>query len=468
MKSSPTFRTLCLALACAAITFSMAVCAEAQTVDFLANFNGVNGNSPNGLIQATDGNFYGTAYSGGAYGEGTVFRMTPSGALKTIYSFCSGNCSDGNGPYLLVLGSDANLYGVTIYGGVGLSGTVYRLTLGGEFTLLHTFCSDSTCSDGKNPNGFGLGSDGSFYGTTAYGGEFNNGVFFQIGPTGKFKVLHSFCALSGCLDGSFPLWPIQGQDGNFYGTAARGGTQGGGVIYKLSPSGDYQVIHNFCSQGNCADGGVILPLVQDAKGNFFGVTSFGGAHGSGTVFELTAERQFKILHSFDPSVDGDYPNAGLALANDGNLYGVNLDGKYGDGTAYEITPEGIFTLLYTFDVSGNAPYVPLFQGTDGLLYGSTDPYTGSSNGTIFSLSNGLSPLVETVPTAGKVRQRILILGNDLTGTTSVTFNGVPAEFKVEKDSFIRATVPEGTTTGTVSVVTPSGTLNSNPQFVVTK
>ncbi len=457
-----------LALMAVAITFSLAVNAQAQTVTFLANFNGDNGNSPNAVIQATDGNFYGTAYSGGASDRGNVFRMTPSGSLKTIYSFCSTDCNDGSGPYSLVLGSDGNLYGVVIYGGVGLSGTLYRLTLGGEFTLLHTFCSDSTCSDGENPNGIGLGSDGNFYGTTAYGGKFNNGVFFQISPTGKFKVLHSFCALSGCLDGSFPLWPIQGQDGNFYGTAAQGGTSGAGVIYKLSPGGDYQVIYNFCSHGDCADGGVILPLVQDAKGKLFGVTSFGGVHGSGTVFELTGEHQFKILHSFDSSVDGGYPNAGVTLANDGNLYGVNLEGMYGDGTMFEITPEGVFTLLYTFDVSGNAPYVPLFQGSDGLLYGSTDPYTGSSNGTVFSLSNGLSPLVETVPTAGKVGKRILILGNNLTGTSSVTFNGVPAEFTVEKDSFIRATVPAGATTGTVSVVTPSGTLNSNPQFVVTK
>ncbi|MGA7753460.1 MAG: hypothetical protein WCB05_11530, partial [Candidatus Sulfotelmatobacter sp.] len=104
-----------------------------------------------------------------------------------------------------------------------------------------------------------------------------------------------------------------------------------------------------------------------------------------------------------------------------------------------------------------------------LLYGSTNYYTNSNiAGTIFSLSNDLSPLVETVPTGGKVGKRILILGNHLTGTTSVAFNGVPAEFTVEKDTFIRATVPEGATTGTVSVVTPSGTLNSNPQFVVTK
>jgi uncharacterized repeat protein (TIGR03803 family) len=296
--------------------------------------------------------------------------------------------------------------------------------------------------------------DGNFYGTTAYGGETSHGVFFRISPAGEFKVLHSFCSLSNCDDGDFPLSPIQGQDGNFYGTTVRGGTQGVGVIYKLTPDGSYEVLHDFCTvpAASCPAGGVVQPLVQDAKGNFFGITSFGGSHSFGTVFEFTSEHQLEVLYSFDPHVDGGDPGAGLALASDGNLYGANLYGKHGDGTLFEITPGGKFTLLYTFELGGNAPYVPLFQSTNGLFYGSTDPFTGSSQGSIFELSNDLGPLVETVPTGGHAGQRILILGNHLTGTTSVTFNGVPAEFKVEKDTFIRATVPAGAVTGTVSVV----------------
>ncbi len=117
---------------------------------------------------------------------------------------------------------------------------------------------------------------------------------------------------------------------------------------------------------------------------------------------------------------------------------------------------------------GALPVGPLFQGTDGSLYGTTPYGPNNTNGSVFKFSNSLTPLVQTAPGIGKVGQHVLILGNDLTGTTSVTFNGVPAEFKVEKNTFIRATVPAGATTGTVSVVTPSGTLNSNPQFVVTK
>jgi hypothetical protein len=157
----------------------------------------------------------------------------------------------------------------------------------------------------------------------------------------------------------------------------------------------------------------------------------------------------------------------LTLANDGNLYAVTGGGN--DNLILKITLAGGPTTVYRLRSSdGGPPVGPLFQGTDGGLYGTTTYGPGGFSGAVFRFSVGLSPLVETVPGAGKVGQHVLILGNGLNRTTSVTFNGVAAEFKVEKDTFIRATVPAGATTGTVSVVTPSGTLQSNPQFVVTK
>jgi uncharacterized repeat protein (TIGR03803 family) len=470
MKSSNFFLTL--ALACAAITFSLTMHAQAQTVSFL------NRTSANSVMQATDGNFYGTGGDGGAYGFGQVFRMTPAGKVGTIYSFCSqANCADGKYPDSApVLGSDGNLYGAVGYGGNSSgSGTIYKMTLSGEITTLYTFCPNAGCIDGRAPRNLILASDGNFYGTTEAGGKFGVGTIFRISSGGQFKVLHIFCSLTNCVDGENPHFaPIQGSDGNFYGATYAGGALGGGTLYQLTPGGSYQVIYNFCSygqSGGCPTGSNPETIVQDAAGNFFGMTAFGGdTHNDGTIFELTSDNQYSVLHQFDV-VDGTVPNMGLTPAKDGNFYGMTQGGGIkGFGNIFEISASGEFSSLYEFSPSrGYDPFAgPLFQGTDGNLYGTTIYGPTVNVGTIFKLSNGLGPLVETVPVAGKAGQSVLVLGNGLSGTSSVTFNGAAANFTVESDSYIKATVPRGATTGTVSVVTPSGTLKSNPQFVVTK
>lgn len=471
MKNSESLLSPGLALPCVAIIFSLAVCTQAQTVDFLLQFS--NQGHAGSVTQATDGNFYGAA-SGGTSDEGQIFRMTPAGELSTIYSFCSQpNCADGGfeepSP---ILGSDGNLYGVTTLGGnASGSGTFYKLTIDGQRTVLYTFCSASGCADGQWPYGVIQGWDGNFYGTTERGGANNQGIFFQISPTGSFKVLHSFCSQANCADGAGQN-VIQGIDGNFYGVGVVGGTLGGGVFYQMTPGGTYKVLYNFCSDVNCITGSYPRGIAQDAQGNFFGTAQYDGRNGYGTIFEITSKFQFHVLHWFDAK-HGNDPAFGVVLANDGNLYGTAMDSGAGNyaGTLFEVTPKGVYTPLYTFQ-SSSGPYDPwdrLFQGTDGLFYGATLYGTGACcYGTIFSLDNGLSPLVETVPTGSKVGRSVLILGDGLTGSTSVTFNGVAAKFTVESDTYIKAMVPAGATTGTVSVVTPSGTLNSNPQFVVTR
>jgi uncharacterized repeat protein (TIGR03803 family) len=486
MKGSKSLR-IRLALACAALTFSLAVCAQAQTVTDLANFNGQTGHGPFGsVMQATNGRFYGTTDAGGIYRSGNVFEVTSGGDLRVLYSFCAkAKCTDGaNSISAPVLGSDGNLYGVTLAGGSDAgdikggdifgSGTVYKLTLGGRLTTLYTFCPSIPCIDGQGPTGLMQASDGNFYGTTTVGGRFKEGTIFKVTPSGKFTVLYSFCSLANCTDGERPYFPpIQGIDGNFYGTTDVGGATGAGVVYELTASGTYQVLHSFCNHGSgyCPDGSVPTNIVQDSKGNLFGTTTFGGSNNWGTVFEITSTNQYIVLQSFD--FNHQNPLAGLILANDGNLYGVNQGAGRNGGNIVEINPAGVVTPVYTFgecDASGYNPSGSLFQGTDGNLYG-MNAYGGDGcggYGTIFSVSNGLSPLVETSPLASKVGQSVIILGNGLTGTASVTFNGVPAAFAVKSDTYIQATVPAGATTGTVSVVTASGTLKSNPQFVVTK
>ena len=464
-----------LTISCAAITLSVAVCAQAQTFTTLGNFTGFNGASPffGSMVQSTNGNYYGSTFYGGKNNNyGAIFQLTSAGKLSTLYTFCLlAGCPDGAFPEVApILGSDGNFYGTTVSGGNSINaGTVYKMTIGGKLTTLHAFCPTQPCSDGFGPVGLIQASNSNFYGVAGNGGAFNQGTIFELTSTGQFRVLHSFCNQPGCTTGALPgASPMQARNGNIYGTTTGGGFHGGGVVYEITPSGSYKALYNFCSQPNCADGNDSeAALVQDADGNLYGTTLYGGSYGHGTVFKITPSDQYIVLHSFDGN-DGETPQSAPTLANDGNLYGTTTNGNNG-GNIYQITSEGTYTSLYSFCVctAYDAAY-GLLQGTNGTFYGATADGGTHGEGVVYSFSTNLGPLVKTVPTAAKIGARVIILGNGLTGTTSVTFNGVAADFTVESDTYIKATVPAGATTGTVSVVTPSGTRNSNPQFVVTK
>jgi len=476
MKNSKVLLTLGLALACAAVTLSLAVRAQAQTFSYFVNLSaGADGVSS--VMQAPDGNFYMSGYPG-AYGHrGAILKLTPSGEFSILYSFCAQRgCPDGSYPFTPILGSDGNFYGTTQEGGSHYEGgTVFKMTLAGELTTLYTFCTTKECPDGASPEGILQASDGNLYGMAGGGGIGSQGTIFRVSTTGEFTKLHDFCSAANCADGYNQFSPpIQGNDGNLYGATYAGGSHSAGLLYKLTLAGEYRIIYDFCSLSNCADGGGPNTIVQDANGNFFGTTQGGGSKEYGTVFELTSTNQFIVLANFD-YVHGT-PLGKLTLASDGNFYG-NTQGGENAGTVFEVTPKGEVTFLNIFSTcaldSGWYPLGLLFQGTNGTLYGTTaygnsvgdcNP-EGVGYGTIYSVS-GPTPLVETVPVAGPVGQSVIILGNGLTGSTSVTFNGVEAAFTVQSDTYIKATVPTGASTGVVSVVTPSGTLKSNPQFVV--
>ena len=211
-------------------------------------------------------------------------------------------------------------------------------------------------------------------------------------------------------------------------------------------------------------------LVQATDRNFYGTTSESNSGGTGTVCKMTAGGMLTTLHTFDSSTEGYDPRGGLVQGTDGNFYGTTLQGgtPYGVATVFKITPAGTLTTLHNFDLTdGWNIEAGLVQGTDGTFYGTT--YEGGANewGTVYNLSVGLGPFVETNPTSAAVRAVVTILGSNLTNTTSVTFNGTPAAFTVISSSEITATVPEGATTGNVTVETPSGTLSSNVNFQVT-
>jgi uncharacterized repeat protein (TIGR03803 family) len=486
-----------------AVLVAASVVSSAQTFKTLVSFTAPDGANPTALIQGIDGNFYGTTVNNGAVAGGTVFQLTPTGKLKTLYNFCSEtNCTDGKFPIAaLMRTSNGTLYGTTLYGGTYDGGTVFKISPGGEFSILYSFCSIENCADGGAPNGLVQGVSGNFYGTTYSGGAYTNGTVFEITPAGKLTTLYSFCPSTPCVDGMDPEGTLAlGPNGNLYGTTVLGGSStvcgelgigGCGTVFEITPSGKLTTLYSFCVQASCSDGNSpYVGLTLGTDGAFFGTTYYGGSHCQssvvcGTVFRITTDGELTTLHSFcsDSScTDGSGPLASLVQGSDGNFYGTTSAGGGspcvgGCGTIFQITTAGELTTLHSFCSlnlcpDGFEPSAPLLQATHGSFYGST--FLGGSSqsagcivggcGTLFNISTGLGPFVEATPDFGMVGQVVGILGNDLTGTTGVTFGGTPAKFKIVSDTFLRAEVPTGATTGKIEVETASGTLSSNVSF----
>jgi uncharacterized repeat protein (TIGR03803 family) len=468
---------------------TMAVALSAQTLTTVHGFKFTDGADPaEPLVQGTDGNLYGTTSHGGDnvctvrkrnYGCGTVFKINTSGKLTTLYSFCAQtNCADGEQPAAgLVEGNDGNFYGTTPAAGANITGgTVFKITPNGTLTTLHSFCAQVNCQDGASPYGVLIqATDGNFYGTTVSGGTHGDGTVFKITPSGMLTTLYNFCSQGGesCTDGYFPqAGVVQATNENFYGTTNEGGVNGHGTVFKITKSGILTTLYSFCAQSGCVDGEYpTAGLVQATNGDLYGTTSEGGINNYGTVFKITKSGTLTTLHSFDYT-DGDLPDGGLVQGTDGNLYGTTGDGGTGNyGTIFKITPSGTLTTLYNFCLQGGGCKdgegpAGLVQDTDGNFYGTTGNGGARKDGTVYSLSVGLGPFVETRPTSGKVGAAVTILGTSLTGSTSVTFNGTAATFTVVSASEITTTVPADATTGTVKVVTPGGTLSSNVPFTV--
>jgi uncharacterized repeat protein (TIGR03803 family) len=347
-----------------------------------------NGSSPyTPLVQGTNGNFYGTADDGGTYGFGTVYEVTPAGVLTTLYSFTLGN--DGGNPRGgLVQGTNGSFYGTTQDGGTNGDGAIFMITPQGVLTSLHSFASEA---DGANPlAGLIQGTDGNFYGTTFEGGSHDGGTVFQISPSGAFTNIYSF---KGEADGADPLAPlVQGTDGELYGTTYSGGNTslndgyGYGAIFKITTGGAITPLYGFTdgSDGESPYSG----LVQGIDGSFYG-TAIHGTTGYGAIFQITPSGGFNVLYDFGGD-DGAGPMGTLIQASDTNLYGTTLGGGSNDaGTIFEITTNGAFMSLYSFDNTSSAiapssgPFAGLIQGTNGNLYGVTLG-GGDGSGTMFT------------------------------------------------------------------------------------
>jgi uncharacterized repeat protein (TIGR03803 family) len=427
MRAFKLFAILCLASACAGrhvqaqtvtLTTIYSFCAEVACLNPVHNYNA----GAASLVQGNNGVLYGTTEGGGAYGQGTVYGITPSGELSLLYSFCANSeCPDGSIPWFgLILATDGNFYGATTAGGASGNGTIFRMTPSGQLSTLYAFGS------GYSPPAIYAGlvqaTDGNLYGTTRNGGTSGNGTVFRITLGGTLTTLYSF---TGELDGGTPQAPlVQATNGNLYGTTYSGGTNGRGTIFQITTGGAFNAIYSFAGTECCSQAG----LVQASDGNLYGTNKFGGTSGAGSIFQITPSGQETTLHSFDYS-DGSGPNSSLIQATDGELYGTTEGGgASGTGAIFKITLTGDFASLYQFSGAysgpGNSIYAGLFQAFDGSLFGTTQNGGSAGDGTVFGFSIGAGPMPTPFYNGTELTIPSLKIGGATYTNVVVTLSGI--------------------------------------------
>jgi uncharacterized repeat protein (TIGR03803 family) len=306
---------------------------------FCSQPNCTDGNNPaSGVVLGTDGSFYGVTYTGGTSGQGTVFKITPDGTLTTIHSFCvQTGCPDGRVPVGgLVEATNNSLYGTTSVGGLYGDGTIFRISPTGAFTTLHSFSG----SDGSVPlDAMVEGNDGNLYGTTQ-GAAKGNGTIFRIALGGQFTNLN----LPGGYDSSpeASLLPIASNV--FYGTA-QGGPSNYGAIFSITADNHLSNLYVFCQQAGCPDGGGPVGIIYANDGNAYGMTAIGGTSpvcefDCGTIYQLTSSNDLSTVHNFceqSGCMDGNQPDGSLFQATDGKFYGTTFSGGiYQGGVAFSL------------------------------------------------------------------------------------------------------------------------------------
>jgi uncharacterized repeat protein (TIGR03803 family) len=433
-------------LALLAVTIASSVShAEQRT---LYHFKAPLGATPRGaLIEGPDGNLYGTTYGGGEHHGGTAFRMTPEGTVTTLHSF--NRWVDGGHPVgPLVLALDGNFYGTTQFGGTqgpvsqGVDGgTIFRMTPAGAVTVVHAFTGGG---GGSQPSsGLALGADGTLYGTTRKDEYYENGggVIFSLTTSGTFTILKKFPTTGNGFEGNEPYGGLlYASDGNLYGMTQYGGSliegtqlrpcgnAGCGVIYRITPTGEYTKLYEF-KEGQ---GGQhpMTALIQASDGYLYGMTSYDlwpNIIADGTsVFRMSLGGE--VTHVAEIGKDDLRPNERLLEASDGNFYlttpagGSCLENAYSCGLIFRITKTGAVSIVHTFDYNdGAVPFAGLIQASDGALYGVTQYGGRSENGTTFKLTlggtlttlNHFDNTFGAYPTAGLARDA----AGDFYGTT---------------------------------------------------
>jgi uncharacterized repeat protein (TIGR03803 family) len=354
---------------------------------------------PSGLLvgTATMGGAYGnggvfTVTPGGTYNE--LLSLTSGrGTLEQVNQTWRVMSAP-----TLALDPQGNIYGWSFWdsGTPNQGGSVFKLSLAGNASTIYHF-GTYTQPGGTAPTAMSQGPDGNFYGLTSQGGPWNAGVLFKLTPDGQESVIYTFI-------GSVPTGLVVGADGNFYGTLPTGGSyfQGSNlvpltdVIFKITPSGAFSVMHAFDAldvNGHNADGSLPDVLIQAADGNFYGATVVGGSTGGGVIFRMTPDGQYTVLHTFDflpgysDAVNGGYQTRSLQMGNDGNLYGVTYWGGSNKwGSAFRLSTSGVYTTLHSFDRNAAAKPTSLIAGPQrGTFYGTTEIGGASDAGTVFKM-----------------------------------------------------------------------------------
>ena len=447
MNKSVAILLFCVTSAYAQVTFT----------DIL-DFNNANGASPeSALTEIQPGVFAATTSVSGYADAGTIFKVTSGSAFTSLAILNSG--TQGASPVgQLFPASNGYLYGAAQGGGPSGNGAIFKTSSSGVVTLV----TGSVIS----PSPVVEATDGNLYFTS-----YNSNSTLSVTRMTLAGALTSVYTFPAGYQQSGPL--IEASDGNLYGEVVQN-APGYGAVFRISLAGTFSNLYSFT--GGLDGAQPLGGLTFGNTGLLYGVTNNQGANGGGTIFSLSLGGQLTVLHAFG-YFDGESPLTGLIQASDNNLYGTNAGiGSFGPGTVFSIGTDGSnFTTQFTFPATsysfGQVPGPGVIQGSDGKLYGTTLLGGAFDLGQVFSLNLGLAgpkpSIVKVRPTAGAVGSYVLIAGRNLVDPTAVTFNGTAATVVISRGMYyVVAQVPEGATSGPITVKTANGSAQSAGSFTV--